>query len=116
MTKQDKKIASLEAQLSQYTEQKDKSPEGESIKEAARILLSLLVGMAVTYAYQKYPVLGTLQPDQSLMITGIVALLARMIDKFFYQMQKNQGTIFKSAGFDWVLQSVGNIFVRKNIT
>ncbi len=104
----DSKIEKLEAKVVELTPE-PKSAGGESFKESVRMLLSILIGMAVTYTYFKYPLLGTLQPDQATLITAIVSVTVRGIDKFVYQWLKNRGKVVQGIGLDLPLQTIANV-------
>jgi len=104
----DKKIEELETKVNDLTPE-PKSAGGESFKEAVRMLLSILIGMGVTYAYSKYPLLGTLQPDQATLVTAIVSVTVRGLDKFAYQWLKNRGKVAQGIGLDIPLQTIANV-------
>lgn len=104
----DKKIHELEAQLA--TE--EKSPAGESLKESVRLLVSLLVSTLITYVYQRYPILGSLQPDQVAVVTVITTVVIRSLDKFWYQFQKNRGQVGQGVGIDRLFVGFGNLMTR----
>lgn len=106
---QEKKIEKLEAQLNVDP----KSAAGESTKETLRMLVSILVGMGVTYTYQKYPLLGELQPDYTIFVTILTALIIRAVDKFIYQVNKNAGKVSTSVGIDGAVSALGSLMARK---
>ena len=106
---QQKKIEKLEAQL----DVEPKSATGESTKESLRMLISILVGMGVTYLYQRYPVLGQLQPDQLVFVTILTSLIVRGVDKFIYQVNKNRGEVATPVGIDGTAVALASLFSRK---
>jgi len=106
---QQKKIEKLEAQL----DVEPKSATGESTKESLRMLISILVGMGVTYLYQRYPVLGQLQPDQLVFVTILTSLIVRGVDKFIYQVNKNKGEVATPVGIDGTAVALASLFSRK---
>lgn len=106
---QEKKIQKLEAQLNV----EPKSASGESLKESVRMLVSLVIGSGVTYLYQKYPILGELQPDQATLVVVITSLIIRALDKYLYQFQKNHGKALKGVGIDLIFSTLGNLMSRK---
>lgn len=106
---QAKKIEKLEAQLNV----EPKSATGESFKESIRMLVSLVIGSAVTYLYTKYPVLGELQPDQATLIVVLTSLIIRGLDKYIYQFQKNHGKALQGVGIDLIFSTLGTLMSRK---
>ena len=108
----EKQIEELEAKVQELTPPQ-RSAGSESFKEAVRTLLSLLIGMGVTYAYQRYPLLGTLQPDQTALVIAIVGVTVRSIDKFHHQWLKNRGKVARGTGLDIPLQTIANIMDGK---
>lgn len=106
---QEKKIQKLEAQLNV----EPKSATGESLKESVRMLVSLVIGSGVTYLYQKYPILGELQPDQATLIVVITSLIIRALDKYLYQFQKNHGKALQGVGIDLIFSTLGNLMRRR---
>lgn len=105
---QAKKIEKLEAQL----DVEPKSATGESTKESLRMLISILVGMAVTYFYQRYSFLGQLQPDQMVFVTIFTSLIVRALDKYIYQVNKNKGEVSTSVGIDGTAVALASLFGR----
>jgi len=105
---QAKKIEKLEKQL----DVEPKSATGESTKESLRMLISILVGMAVTYLYQRYSFLGQLQPDQMVFVTIFTSLIVRAIDKYIYQTNKNKGEVSTSVGIDGTATALASLFGR----
>lgn len=104
----EKKLAEKEALLAV----EPKSATGESLKESVRMLVSLLVGMGVAWVYQKYPVMGELQPDQTVIVVLITGLIVRSLDKFIYQLQKNHGKALEGVGIDWIFTTSARVFAR----
>lgn len=104
----EKKIQELEARL----EVEPKSPTGESLKESIRLLVSFLVGIAVAWVYQRYPFLGELQPDQAAFVVVITSVIVRSLDKFWYQLQKNNGNPSQGVGIDRVFTTMGKLMLR----
>lgn len=70
----------------------------EGAKEPVRILLSALVGMAVTSLYTKYPFLGQIEPNQELMVVAIVGVLARTLNELIHTYGKNIGSDLLKTG------------------
>jgi hypothetical protein len=105
----EKKVEKLEAQLNV----EPKSASGESLKESVRMLVSLVIGSGVTYLYQRYPILGELQPDQATLVVVITSLVVRALDKYIYQFQKNHGKALKGVGIDLIFSTLGNLMKRK---
>lgn len=89
-----------------------KSASGESLKESIRMFISLLVGTLIAYVYSRYPVLGQLQPDQTVWVVVLTSLIVRAIDKYWYQFQKNRGQVGQGVGIDRVFSAFGNVFSR----
>ncbi len=112
----DKKIEQLEKELGKFKSIKSKSPEGESLKETVRLVVSVLVGVGVTYLYQRFPFLGELQPDQIIVVTTTSAILVRAIDKYSYQIQKNHGDVNRGTGIDWVFLAFASVMERRKGT
>ncbi len=106
---QAKKIEKLQSQL----DVEPKSATGESVKESIRMLVSIAVGMGVTALYQKYPFLGTLQPDQLLIVTTITSLIIRGADKWYYQLRKNQNEVGTGVGIDRLFTTFGSLFNKQ---
>jgi hypothetical protein len=109
----DKKIDELEQKLAQYESIKPKSPEGEALKAAIRVIVSYGVGIGVSILYSKYPVLGT--PPEGL-LEILVGTLTFMIDKWIYQFKKNKGELAEGVGIDWIILSLANVMKRKKST
>lgn len=109
----DKEIERLTTKLAQYESIKPKSPEGEALKAAIRVIVSYGVGIGVSILYSKYPVLGT--PPEGL-LEILVGTLAFMTDKWIYQFKKNKGEVFEGVGIDWVIISLANIMKRRKGT
>ena len=105
---QAKKIEKLEAQL----DVEPKSATGESTKESLRMLISILVGMAVTWLYQRYSFLGQLQPDQMVFVTIFTSLIVRAIDKYIFQLKKNKGQVGTGVGIDRIFTTFTALFTR----
>lgn len=89
------------------------SPLAESTKETIRYILSFFVALGVTWVYGKYPILGDLQPDQSVVVLFTVTVLVRAIDKGWYHIQKNRGQVGKGVGLDRPIVALGSLFNRK---
>lgn len=102
------KIETLKEQVPAPT-----SPIAESTKETIRYILSFFVALAVTWVYGKYPILGDLQPDQSVVVLFTVTVLVRAIDKGWYHFQKNRGDVSKGVGLDRPVMALGRLFDKK---
>jgi len=75
-------------------ELQNKPPETiEAIKEPLRYVVSMAVGLVITFAYKEYPILGQLQPDQQVLIAGLVGLVVRGIDKFMHEVGKQSKNV-----------------------
>ncbi len=105
----EKKIEKLQSQL----DVEPKSATGESVKESIRMLVSITVGMGVTALYQKYPFLGTLQPDQFLIVTTITSLIFRGAEKWYYQFKKNKHEVGTGVGIDRIFTTFGSLFNKQ---
>lgn len=101
----------LKAQIAELTA--PTSPISESTKEAIRYVLSFLLAIAVASLYQRYPVLGELQPDQATMVIFITGLLIRALDKAWYHFQKNRGKSVKGVGLDLPMRALTSLFTPK---
>ena len=105
-----KKIEQLEAELAQFKAIKPKSPEGEALKAAIRVIISYGVGVGVSILYSKYPVLGN--PPEGL-IEILVGTLTFMVDKWIYQFKKNKGELAEGVGIDWIILTLANVMKRR---
>ena len=101
----------LKAQIEELTA--PTSPISESTKEAIRYVLSFLLAIAVASLYQRYPVLGELQPDQATMVIFITGLLIRALDKAWYHFQKNRGDVSRGVGLDLPMRALSSLFTPK---
>lgn len=89
------------------------SPIAESTKETLRQILSFGIGLLMTTLYQKYPVLGQLQPDQVVVVVGLTGLAIRAIDKLWYVYQKNKGKPMEATGLDLPLRAMASLINYK---
>jgi hypothetical protein len=89
-----------------------KSAGGESLKESVRMLISLLVGSLVAYIYGQYPILGDLQPDQTVWVVVLTSLIVRSIDKYVFQLKKNKGQVGTGVGIDRIFTTFTTLFTR----
>lgn len=106
----DAKITELESKLAQYESIKHKSPSGEALKQAIRVLVSLGVGYLLSLLYSKYPALGQ-PPEGSIEI--VVSILTLLVDKWIYQYKKNRGEVGEGVGIDWIILSLANVMKRR---
>ena len=89
------------------------SPMAESTKEMLRYVLSFLLAIAIASLYQRYPVLGELQPDQTTVVIFVTGLLIRGLDKAWYHYQRNKGKSTKGLGLDLPLRALSSLFTTK---
>jgi len=89
------------------------SPLAESTKEAMRYVLSYLLAIGIAALYQKFPVLGDLQPDQTVVVVFVTGLLIRAADKAWYHYQLNKGNGAKGVGLDLPLRALSSLFTAK---
>lgn len=89
------------------------NPPAEATKESIRLIISILIGMGVTYCYQKYPILGQLNPDATVLVTAITAVVVRSLDKLWYHIVKNQGKVAQGVGLDLPVQTLINLWTKK---
>jgi len=101
----------LKAQIEELTA--PKSPLAESTKEQIRYVLSFLLAIAVASLYQRYPVLGELQPDQTAVVVVLTTMIVRGIDKAWYHYQRNKGKSTKGTGLDLPMRAISNLFTPK---
>lgn len=101
----------LKAQIAELTAHA--SPISESTKEMIRYVLSFLLAIAVASLYQRYPVLGELQPDQATVVIFVTGLLIRGLDKAWYHYQRNKGKSVKGVGLDLPLRALSSLFTPK---
>jgi len=101
----------LKAQIEELTA--PTSPISESTKEAIRYVLSFLLAILIASLYQRYPVLGELQPDQTTVVIFVTGLLIRALDKAWYHYQRNKGKSTKGTGLDLPLRAISNLFTPK---
>lgn len=90
-----------------------KSAPIESTKDLYRILISLLIGMAVSWAYSKYPVLGELQPDQSVLVTVLVGLAVKYLDTYLHTLSRNKGKAAPGQGLELPLYVFSKLMETK---
>jgi hypothetical protein len=102
----EKKLAELEAQVAVDP----KSPNKESLKEAIRYLVSVLIAMGVTWVYKQYPFLGELQPDQTVIVIATTTVVVRAMDKWLYQFEKNKGV--SGVGIDRLFTAFSSLWNR----
>lgn len=105
------KIKELEARIKD--ESIPASPLAETTKETIRQILSFGIGLLITSLYQKYPILGQLQPDQVVLVAGLTGLAVRGIDKLWYVYQKNKGKPVEATGLDLPLQMLSSLITYK---
>lgn len=101
----------LKAQIAELTA--PTSPISESTKEAIRYVLSFLLAIVVASLYQRYPVLGELQPDQTTVVVFVTGLIIRALDKAWYHYQRNKGKSVKGVGLDLPLRALSSLFTPK---
>lgn len=101
VTKRETKISELEAELEQLKAQKS-TPSTEAIKEPLRMLLSLLIGGAVTYAFTELPMLQTIygQPGAVAETLTVLAMgaIVRGIDRFAHKKGKEVENTLLTGG------------------
>ncbi len=85
----------------------------ESLKESIRMMISLFVGSLVAYVYTRYPLVGQLQPDQTVWVAVITSIIVRGIDKYVYQNKKNHGEVGAGVGIDHMFTTLATLFNRK---
>jgi hypothetical protein len=105
---QEKKIKELEAQLAVSP----KSAGGESVKEAVRTLISMLVGSAVAMLWSQYGFLSQIFPDSTPVVFIVTTLLVRAADKYIFQEKKNKGEVGVGIGIDYIFVTFANLFNR----
>lgn len=105
-----KKIEELEGKIAKYESIKPKSPSGEALKQAIRVLVSLGVGYLLSILYSKYPALGQ-PPEGSIEI--VVSILTLLVDKWIYQYKKNRGEVGEGVGIDWIILTLANVMKRR---
>lgn len=96
VTTRDNKIAELTEDLASCSlkvkELENKPPKKvEAIKDPMRYAVSLAIGALVTWAYTQYPFLGELHGDQQAVVTFLVSLVVKGIDKY----QHETGSVLK---------------------
>lgn len=125
MTKKDETVEGLVISKGMYKSENEKlkaqiaeltaptSPISESTKEAIRYVLSFLLAIAIASLYQRYPVLGELQPDQTTVVVFVTGLIIRALDKAWYHYQRNKGKSTKGVGLDLPMRALNNLFTPK---
>lgn len=125
MTKKDETVEGLVISKGMYKSENEKlkaqiaeltaptSPISESTKEAIRYVLSFLLAIAIASLYQRYPVLGELQPDQTTVVVFVTGLIIRALDKAWYHYQRNKGKSVKGVGLDLPLRALSSLFTPK---
>lgn len=125
MTKKDETVEGLTISKGMYKSENERlkaqieeltaptSPISESTKEAIRYVLSFLLAIAIASLYQRYPVLGELQPDQTTVVVFVTGLIIRSLDKAWYHYQKNKGKSTKGVGLDLPMRAISNLFTPK---
>lgn len=101
----------LKAQIAELTA--PTSPISESAKETIRYVLSFLLAIVIASLYQRYPVLGELQPDQTTVVVFVTGLIIRALDKAWYHYQRNKGKSTKGVGLDLPMRALTNLFTPK---
>lgn len=89
------------------------SPPAEATKESIRLIISILIGMGITYLYQKYPILGQLNPDQTVLVAAITAVAVRSLDKLWYHIIRNRRGAAPGIGLDMPVQTLINLWQKK---
>ena len=102
------KKKTLEEKVEELTTPTD--PTAEATKESIRLIISILIGMGVTYLYQRYPILGQLNPDSSVLVTAITAVLIRTLDKLLYHVMRNRNGVAQGVGLDMPIQTLLNFW------
>lgn len=98
VTKKEAQITELQTQVADLQKDSQKDVAGETSKESMRLLVSGIVGTAVTYLYSQYPVLGQIGVEQSVAVATVVAFIFRIADKAVHTIGKNIGNGALKAG------------------
>lgn len=98
VTKKEAQITELQTQVADLQKDSQKDVAGETSKESMRLLVSGIVGTAVTYLYSQYPVLGQIGVEQSVAVATVVAFIFRLADKAVHTIGKNIGSEQLKAG------------------
>lgn len=107
------KIKELETKL--QDDSVKPSPLAESTKESLRYILSFGIGVLIANLYQRYPILGELQPDQLNVVIVLTGLAVRGIDKLWYVFQKNKGKAVEGTGLDLPLKALSSLINYKKM-
>ena len=98
VTKKEAQITELQTQVADLQKDSQKDVAGETSKESMRLLVSGIVGTAVTYLYSQYPVLGQIGVEQSVAVVTVVAFIFRLADKAIHTIGKNIGNDTLKSG------------------
>lgn len=109
-------LAETKAKLAEVSKPRVKSAPIESTKDLYRVLVSLLIGMVVSYAYSRFPILGELQPDQSIFVTVLVGLAVKYLDTYMHTLSRNKGKARPGQGLELPLYLFGKLMeVKKGV-
>ena len=109
----EQELAETELKLKEAVKPSVKSAPIESTKDLYRLLISMVIGMAVSYVYSRFPILGELQPDQSLLVTVLVGLAVKYLDTYLHTLQRNKGKAKPGQGLELPLMVFGKLMESK---